>query len=549
MGGPGVIFNDLTLKKLEPYIKTCLKSLQTDHEDVEVGRCLFKKLKVSCTNNLEMKEMFRHETNVYLNSIDNINADPALMHHTFNMLSKSLTLHPFKLPDHMLKVYLFALKQQREIQKYKIVEVLKEIKEYEEQSSDNASKDIKGDKPMEKSIETTTWDTYTRDQKYGESFSGRIMPSPFPSHWKNVLRYLTSDIENDLNKGFFEKGRIINYRGFHYGYGKQMENNEGIRYILDLFLNHIQIKKGSQKKTTKVRKHVYLEQRFLPVRFNPSINGLDKHSTKALNVILPLYQKLERFDIFLSNYDKNFLYSSQNTDVEMRLIVVVFTPSADSTSDKSFILEVKEKLETMKEKYPNKFRYVLTPPINETFSRAKGLDYGVRFVCESQSDLMFFVDVDMFFNVEAVNTIRLLTIKGKSVYFPIVYSTFDQSTGRNKPTEWNNVTDFTTVSGYWRQFGYGMVSMYKSDYVGMDLTIHGWGKEDVTLYDHFLEHKPHLELIRAADPDIIHLYHPVKCDPNLPNDQLQMCHASSYSNYKSTLDAALEIERLNITHW
>ena len=84
----------------------------------------------------------------------------------------------------------------------------------------------------------------------------------------------------------------------------------------------------------------------------------------------------------------------------MRLIVVVFTPSADSTSDKSFILEVKEKLEKMKEKYPNKFRYLLTPPINETFSRAKGLDYGVRFVCEGQSDLMFFVDVDMFFNIE-----------------------------------------------------------------------------------------------------------------------------------------------------
>ena len=105
------------------------------------------------------------------------------------------------------------------------------------------------------------------------------------------------------------------------------------------------------------------------------------------------------------------------------------------------------------------------------------------------------------------------------------------------------------LQGYWRQFGYGMVAMYRSDYIGMDLSIHGWGKEDVTLYDQFLRTKPHLELIRSADPDIIHLYHPVQCDPNLPADQLQMCYASSYSNYRSTVDAALEIEQLNITHW
>ena len=77
----------------------------------------------------------------------------------------------------------------------------------------------------------------------------------------------------------------------------------------------------------------------------------------------------------------------------------------------------------------------------------------------------------------------------------------------------------------------------------------GWGKEDVALYGHFLRTNPHLELIRSADPHIIHLYHPVHCDLNLPTDQLQMCYASSYGNYRSTVDAALEITQLNISNW
>lgn len=44
--------------------------------------------------------------------------------------------------------------------------------------------------------------------------------------------------------------------------------------------------------------------------------------------------------------------------------------------------------------------------------------------------------------------------------------------------------------GYWRNFGFGIVSMYKSDLElvgGFDISIQGWGKEDVDLYIKFSE--------------------------------------------------------------
>ena len=547
MGGPGVIFNSQALLKLKKHIKSCLKSLQTNHEDVEIGRCAFKKLNLSCTNNLEMKELFHH---FYPHDVCSMS--PGSLDCSFTLFSKSITLHPLKSSRDMLRIYKFALKHQRHVQNYKITEGLSDIDKIKENSDSNS-----GDRSLTSDIilnNVALWDTYSHDKKYGDYYSGQVTTKNFPSRWKTALGYLTGLIELDLNKEFYEKGRKIKYRGFNYGYGTQMERSKGTNYVLDLYLNHIQLK---NQKQTKVRKHVYLEQRYLPLRIHPKIKNLSQTKDPVLNVILPLYQKTTRFETFLVNYERNFLNDHSKTACNtMRLVVIVFS---QSQSDKIFVQDVATKLKSLKDKYPTSFKYTMSKPLHEAFSRAKGLDYGAKFVCKNPNELMFFVDVDIFFNLEAVNTIRFLVLQGKTVYFPIVYSTFGSSkfqtdinldnNQNNGDFRWRNISHFEDIQGYWRQFGYGMVAMYRSDYIGMDLSIHGWGKEDVTLYDQFLRTKPHLELIRSADPDIIHLYHPVQCDPNLPTDQLQMCYASSYSNYRSTVDAALEIEQLNITRW
>ena len=550
MGGPGILFNRLTLVRLKEHIKVCLKSLQTSHEDVEVGRCVFKNLNLSCSSNLEMQEYFKHFYQRNLCDLKTESNDCS-----FSLFSKAITMHPLKSTKDMLQIYNLALKHQRHVQSYKIAEVLSEIKDIEGKLENYPGNQImNGDKNPN---EVALWDTYTRDKEYGDGYSGQLTPKDFPAQWKTALSYLTGMIEQDLNKDFYDKGRKIKYRGFNYGYGTQMEKHQGTNYVLDLFLTHTQIK---TRKQTKVRKHVYLKQRFLPLRVHPLIENVDKRFDTKLYVILPLYKKSTRFETFLINYERNFLnLYSDATFLNMHLVVVLFASSENSKSDQLFVLDVARKLKTLKDRYPKEFNYSITSPIYEPFSRAKGLDYGAKVVCKNPNDLMFFVDVDIFFNLEAVNTIRFLVIQGKTVYFPIVYSAFGNSKYHDNihPDEeekysasyWRNVTHFDDIDGYWRKFGYGMVAMYKSDYVGMDLSIHGWGKEDVALYSHFLSAKPHLQLIRSADPDIIHLYHPVHCDPNLPTDQLQMCYSSSYGNYRSTIQAALEIEQLNITHW
>ena len=75
--------------------------------------------------------------------------------------------------------------------------------------------------------------------------------------------------------------------------------------------------------------------------------------------------------------------------------------------------------------------------------------------------------------------------RGKSIYYPIVFSQFGIGSGQGR----------AGAEGYWRQWGFGMAAMYKSDFLGMDLSIVGWGKEDVSLYEKYIL-QSNLEILR-----------------------------------------------------
>lgn len=58
--------------------------------------------------------------------------------------------------------------------------------------------------------------------------------------------------------------------------------------------------------------------------------------------------------------------------------------------------------------------------------------------------------------------------------------------------------------------------------------IQGWGMEDVDLHQKFVNHK-NSDVFRAADPGVLHVYHQIKCDPELPSQRLTQCKNSRAS--------------------
>jgi chondroitin sulfate synthase len=148
------------------------------------------------------------------------------------------------------------------------------------------------------------------------------------------------------------------------------------------------------------------------------------------------------------------------------------------------------------------------------FSRGVGLSEGLAHCRDS--DLVFILDVDIKFNLKALENVRRFTVESHSVYFPIVFS------------------EFQDAGGYWRDFGYGIMAGYKKDIItagGYNTNIKGWGIEDVDLYEKLL--KSNITVFRSVEPNLIHKYHKVTCSSSLPRDQAMMCETSRANTFLS----------------
>lgn len=117
------------------------------------------------------------------------------------------------------------------------------------------------------------------------------------------------------------------------------------------------------------------------------------------------------------------------------------------------------------------------------------------------------------------------------MYFPIVFSQYDPKIVYGEAGKQDKFT-INEISGHWRQYGFGIVSLYKRDYRavgGLDLSIQGWGKEDVEFFEKAV--KSDLDVFRAADRHLVHVYHEVECNRELSSLQLSMCIGSKTDTY------------------
>lgn len=173
-------------------------------------------------------------------------------------------------------------------------------------------------------------------------------------------------------------------------------------------------------------------------------------SNKLINFILPLSGRFTTFLRFIRNFEGVCLQRKE----KVTLTVVLFPNERDNSFNET--ISVVNKLQ---DKYVYTRISVLS--LNETFARALALEYGASHVAHPD-DLLFFIDVDMIFNSKALMRIRLNTVRSKSVYFPIVFSQYDPQIVYNSFESPNNFL-ITQDTGYWRQFGFGIVSLYKTD--------------------------------------------------------------------------------------
>ncbi|XP_023662582.1 chondroitin sulfate synthase 3 [Paramormyrops kingsleyae] len=557
MGGPGMIFSREVLRRMVPHIGACLREMYTTHEDVEVGRCVRRFGGTQCVWSYEMQQLF------YENYEHNKKGFIQELHSS--KIHNAITLHPNKKPAYQYRLHSYMLARRISELRHRTIRLHREGVAMSKLSDTEARREDQqlGAMPSYTRFQPTSradvieWDFLTGRHIY--SAGENQMPRQGQG---NALRGALEDtvlqVMEMINENSKARGRVIDFKEIQYGY-RRVDPLHGAEYILDLLL--LYKKHKGRKVTVPVRRHAYLQQSFSkpffteaedldvtelvdainsqsfsflsnslkifsPFQYTESTKEMLERSQKKIHFLVPLTGRYDVFVRFMKNFEKMCLIPSQN--VKLTVILV----DNDSNQDREKHIEL---IREYHHKYPKADLSVI--PMTGDFSRGQALQMG-----SSQLDnntLLFFCDVDLIFTTDFLQRCRDNAIQGRQAYFPIIFSQYDPKIVYAGSPPDNSDFIFTKKSGFWRDYGFGISCIFKSDLLmagGFDTSIQGWGLEDVDLFTKVINSG--LKVFRGQETGIIHIYHPVHCDTNLDPKQYKMCLGSKASTYASTIQLA-----------
>ncbi|KAM8961728.1 chondroitin sulfate synthase 3 [Pelodytes ibericus] len=555
MGGPGMIFSREVLKRMVPHIGECLREMYTTHEDVEVGRCVRRFGGTQCVWSYEMQQLFHenyeHNRKGYIQDLHN------------SKIHTAITLHPNKRPAYQYRLHNYILSRKISDLRFHTIQLHRERVLMSKLSNTEISKEdqqlgmmpsFNRFQPRERN-EVIEWEFLTGKHIY--SMSANVPPC---QSLNNLLKVSLDDtvmqVMEMINENSKSRGRLIDFKEIQYGY-RRVHPMYGVEYVLDLLLLYKRHK--GRKLTVPVRRHAYLQQSFskpffkeeeeLDVQsFLQSINSdqsfsffssslkmfsslhvtreMKENNEKKIHFLVPLTGRYDIFIRFMENFEKVCLIPKQN----VKLVVILSNPDTGGDSNKHI-----ELMTSYQNKYPQAEMSFIT--MDGQFSRGLSLDKGSSQF--NNDTLLLFCDVDLMFTSDFLQRCRDNTIQGHQVYYPIVFSQYDPKVtyGENPPADSNFV--FTKKSGFWRDYGFGITCIYKSDLLnigGFDTSIQGWGLEDVDLFTKVITSG--LKAFRSQETGVVHVFHPVQCDPNLNPKQYKMCLGSKASTFASAAQLA-----------
>lgn len=477
----------------------------------------------------------------------------------------AITLHPNKRPAYQYRLHNYILTRKISELRYRTIQLHRESALMSMLSNSELSKDdeLLGMMPSFNRFqprnrnEVIEWEFLT-----GKLLYSMVENQPPRQSINSILQTALDDtvmqIMEMINESSKSRGRLIDFNEIQYGY-RRVDPLHGVEYILDLLLLYKRHK--GRKVAVPVRRHAYLQQSFSKPFFKEEkkldvvgllenvnsdtqsfsflSNSLKMLSSfqgtketgilgdKKIHILVPLTGRYDIFLRFMENFEKTCLISNQN----VKLAIILFSDSGQDSRPSKHT----ELIDAYRNKYPMADMTII--PMTGVFSRGLGLEKA-----SSQFDndtLLLFCDVDLIFTPDFLQRCRANTIQGQQVYYPILFSQYDPKVtyGGNPPVDSNFI--FTKKTGFWRDYGFGITCIYKSDLVsagGFDTSIQGWGLEDVDLFTKVITSG--LRAFRSQEVGVVHIFHPVHCDPNLDPKQYKMCLGSKASTFASAMQLA-----------
>lgn len=244
----------------------------------------------------------------------------------------------------------------------------------------------------------------------------------------------------------------------------------------DRFLLNLELGAQDTNQTFRLSEHVYQPKGknnlCLP-------DGMNWNNSATIYIVLPVKDQGNWVHYFI----EQLTYASQATDDSNFHVIVTDFQSKDIDMAKAFntpLLQNRHSIVTL----------------TGYFYKTLALNVASELVSNPE-DIIFLFDLHIDFPVDILDQVRMNTITGRMAYFPIVGRLNCDSTSEEH-------------RGFWQWNGFGIASMFKSDWErfgGMNVQEYKykWGGEDWDLLDRVMQLP--LEVERLRHPGLYHHYH------------------------------------------
>lgn len=509
----GIILSQSVLTHVNASLKWCSDNCHHLDQNLNFGKCVLYSSNLHCSKSVEKSAYETH-------SVTNFDYDKDIVALREQLdFNKSFSVFPmpneithYKLHRYFCEVELNSTRHQIEDMKRDILY----MSQFAPGGRDSVSWPIGVPEPYKPKnrFDVIRWDYFTETHIF------------FQDDFTNVKELIGADKLDiqDIIKVSLEKLNEKHDNKFLYSYlingYRRFDPQRGMEYILDLALEDTTLTPQEENidlsyKNKLVEKRVFLVRPLGEVEVVPMPYVTE--STRIYLVLPVLASDADSWGLFLETYST----LQAKSEDSLALILIFMYEQLPKAGENDVFSVLKSMVGFYNDKNENGVK-------TSTISFATNGTYVPEFriidlVSEHLSDdaLILTCTMGMQLNQEMLNRVRINTVAGWQVFFPVGFWQFKPNLIYDKkpyPTE----IEFNSKAGHYDVLSYEHGSFYNSDYKAArhSLTPSELGNCDV--YEMFVKHG-HIHLFRAVEPEFKHFYMQLECMPSSPTALYERC--------------------------
>uniref|UniRef100_A0A0B6ZGM6 Hexosyltransferase n=1 Tax=Arion vulgaris TaxID=1028688 RepID=A0A0B6ZGM6_9EUPU len=505
----GVIVSQSILSQVNDSMKWCVDNCHHSDQSLNFGKCLLHVTKLNCQSTAANKVYPAFPVKDFDFGRD---IETYKVQDDFN---KSLSVFPmpdeishYKLHRYFCEVELNSTRHQIQEMKNNILH----MSQFAPGGRDSVSWPIGIPEPYrpKNRFDVIRWDYFTETHIF------------FQDDFTNVKELIGIDKLDvqDIIKISMEKLNANHNNKFLYSYlmngYRRFDPQRGMEYILDLALEDTSTsldEVGDNKQI--VEKRVFLVRPLGEVEIVPMPYVTE---SARINIILPVtIRDMDGWGVFLENYS----HMQDDAGDSLALIIIFIYQQLPKPNKADEFSVIKSMAKYYDEKSEDRVRTIM---INYASNGTYVPEYKLIDLVSNRFEddaLMFTCTIGMQLNIELLNRIRINTIPGWQVFFPVGFWQYKPNIIYEKqpfPTD----IEFSSKTGHYDVLSYEHGSFYNSDYKEARKFMTESELSNYDIYEMFVRHGK-VHVFRAVEPEFKHYYMHLECPSSSPVNMYERC--------------------------